>query len=82
MVNLHIACILSIFLRRPKKPILDNEIIWRTFYVNLVFVVFMLGNMQWTRVQYGFSHHGDEVGRSVAMTTLVTAQVRPSPRTH
>ena len=35
----------------------------------------MLGNMQWSRMQHGYSSHGDEIGQTVAMTTLVVAQV-------
>jgi hypothetical protein len=56
--------------RDPKAPLLDKTIAWRTFLLTVLFVVAMLGNLQWEL------DAGNTLaqGRAVAMSTLVIAQ--------
>ncbi|RYF00025.1 MAG: hypothetical protein EOO41_00120 [Methanobacteriota archaeon] len=56
--------------RDPKAPLLDGFIAWRTFFVTVLLVTAMLGNMQW-QLAIGGSLAS---ARASAMTTLVIAQ--------
>lgn len=56
--------------RSPKKRLLSKTVLWRTLYVTIILVVFVLGTFQWSlNIGYDVSR-----ARSSAMTTLVVAQ--------
>lgn len=56
--------------RDPSAPLLDAMLLWRCTYITIILCASMLGNMAW---ELSIGGH-EEVGRAIAMSTLVIAQ--------
>lgn len=66
--------------RRPGKPILGKHILFRTFWVTICLVAFMIGNMQWHLRLNGYDKNSNDTfavrsAQAVAMNTLVICQI-------